>query len=339
MKKIIAVEKFLAEYPLTEKIKKQVEKDRWEIKQILSGKDQRKILIIGPCSAWPAEAVWEYAQKLKQIEKKVSDKIKIVLRFYTQKPRTAKGWTGPIFQPNPFGQADIELGLRYVRQTTLKILEIGLPLADEILFLESGEYLNDLYSYVALGARSSEDQAHRVYASNLPMAVGVKNPTSGNLEIAKNSVLAVNSQHSFLKNCQAGFCQIDSEGNEFGHLILRGGENGPNYQKKYLIESWEKLKNLVKNPAVVIDLNHNNSGKNPQLQPQILTEILTDLENEKELKNFVKGFMAESFLQSGNQNLEQVGAENYDKNGLSITDACLGWEESEKMILDLWEKL
>jgi 3-deoxy-7-phosphoheptulonate synthase len=205
------------------------------------------------------------------------------MRVYSQKPRTALGWSGPLFQPDPFQPANVEEGIFYVRKMMLKVLEIGLPIADEALFLESGPYLNDLYSYVALGARSSEDHNHRVYASALDFSVGVKNPSSGDLVIAKNSVLAVNSTHSFLSICGDEFCQIDSGGNKFGHLILRGGSSGPNYQKEFIFQTYNDLKNLVGNPALIIDLNHNNSGKVAEKQPEIMKEIIESIKNNSEL--------------------------------------------------------
>jgi len=316
-----------------------IEKDREEIKNIIAGKNDRKILIIGPCSAWPEKAVLEYAKKLQEISEVVKDKIKIVMRVYSQKPRTAKGWSGPLFQPNPFEEADVQAGLEYVRRMMIEVLEIGLPIADEALFLESGEFLNDIYSYVALGARSAEDHSHRVYASALDFAVGVKNPSSGDLEIAKNSVWAVNSSHTFLGNCGDGFCQKDSSGNKFGHLVLRGGSAGPNYNIESIEKSWKSLENLVENPAVVIDLNHNNSGKKPEKQPEILKEVMEKISEKKELKNFVKGFMVESFLKEGNQNLDTLEKSTCDMDGLSVTDGCLGWEKTEKMILDFYKIL
>jgi 3-deoxy-7-phosphoheptulonate synthase len=205
----------------------------------------------------------------------------------------------------------------------INILEIGLPIADEALFLESGEYLNDMYSYVALGARSSEDHAHRVYASNLGFAVGVKNPSSGDLDIARNSVFSVNSEHTFLKNCGEDLCQVDSKGNKFGHLILRGGTNGPNFSKKFIEESIEKI-SCIENPALIIDLNHNNSGKKSEIQPEILKKIIEENWEIKENKSFIKGFMVESFLKNGCQNITNLTENSCDFDGLSITDSCLG---------------
>lgn len=261
------------------------------------------------------------------------------MRVYSQKPRTALGWSGPLFQPNPFEKADVEAGILYVRKMMLDILEIGLPIADEALFLESSPYLNDLYSYVALGARSSEDHNHRVYASALDFPVGVKNPSSGNLEVAKNSVLAVNSAHSFLSLCGDDFCQIDSRGNDFGHLILRGGAGGPNYDEKTVRKSLEKISPLVKNPAIIIDLNHANSGKRAEKQPEILKEIMNYLEKDEKLNEKVKGFMVESFLKGGAQNINSLDEKSCDMSGLSITDPCLSFTESEKMIEWLYKKL
>ncbi len=328
------LKKIVEELKLPIDAKEKISQHRLEIQNILKGVDKRKIMIVGPCSAWPVEAVLDYAKKLKKLTEEVEEKVKIIMRVYSQKPRTVLGWSGILFQPDPFKKADVYEGVVTTRKMMLKIIELGLPIADEALFIESGKFLNDLYSYVALGARSSEDHEHRTYASNLPLAVGVKNPTSGDLEIAINSVLACQARHSFLYDNQ----QVNSSGNDFAHLILRGGKKGPNYNLDSLKTVLEKFQqNKVKNPTVIIDLNHGNSGKKSDLQPKIMAEVLKNISNKNELKDLVKGFMMESFLQSGKQDPKTITRESCNYEGLSITDDCLGWEKTEKAIGKLAE--
>ena len=317
--------------PLSATLHAQVQKHRQELFDIFEGKDERKIMIVGPCSAWPNKAVLEYAKQLQETAKKVDDKIIVVLRVYTQKPRTTVGWTGPANQPDPFKNPNLKEGIYYCREMMLEALELGFPLADEALFTHNEGYFSDLLSWVAIGARSSEDQEHRIYASMIEHPVGIKHPTSGNLTVGINSVLAAQSPHTFLLHRQ----QVKTSGNPHAHLVLRGGNGEPNYGE--VNKSIELLKrNNIKHPSIILDLSHENSidpttgKKDPLRQPIVMQELLA-----KGLAPELKGFMMESFIKTGNQK----ASEGMDLNGLSITDACLGIEETKEAILSLYKIL
>ena len=225
IKKLPPIEEFLQKLPLSESGFAKIAKDTEEVKNILEGKDKRMLVIIGPCSAWPREAVLEYARRMKELEPKVKDNLKIVMRTYIQKPRTTKGWTGPINQPDPCLPADIEAGMKYCREMMIKIIELGLPIADEALFTHGARGFLELLSWVAIGARSTEDQEHRIFASAVDCAVGMKNPTSGSLEIAVNSLIAAQHPHVAVFDGT----EVETHGNKYAHLVLRGGEKEPNY--------------------------------------------------------------------------------------------------------------
>ncbi len=321
--------------PLSDTMKSRVEKDRQEIYNILKGKDQRKLLIIGPCSAWPNTAVIEYAKKLKPLADRLSDKLKIVLRIYTQKPRTTIGWTGPLSQPDPYAKPDIEKGIFYCRKMMLDIINIGLPIADEALFTHNDGYFVDLITWIAIGARSSEDQEHRIFASMIPHPTGIKNPTSGNIPIAINSIIAAQHPHVFALHGR----QVQTSGNPYSHLILRGGSSKPNYSLEHIQKSADLMnKKNITNPGIIIDLSHDNSvdpetgKKDPLRQPLILNEIMDSISNNRNLTQMIKGFMVESFLHDGNQNLKNAKSIKEIKAGLSVTDGCLGWEKTKSMI-------
>lgn len=328
--------------PLSEKLRKQIETDRQEIMDILSGKDDRKILIIGPCSAWPSEAVLEYAQKLKPLAEKVSDKLKIVLRVYVQKPRTTVGWVGPVNQVNPYELPNIGEGIFYCREMMLKVLELGFPIADEAVYTHKKGYLTDLYSYLAIGARSTEDQEHRIFASLMDHPVGMKNPTSGDISIGVNSVIAAQFSHVFVIDGQ----QIKTSGNEGAHLILRGGNGKGNCDQINLIKAHDLLEaKKVKNPSLLVDISHDNSiesetgKKDPLLQSDILKQVLMDMKKDIKIAQTVKGFMCESFLKNGSQNLNKFEKIEDLEYGKSITDGCIGFEKTEKLVLDLANNL
>ncbi len=328
---------------VTEDILKLVEKDRKEICDIIEGKDKRKILILGPCSAWPNLAVIEYANKIKPIAELVKDKIKIILRVYTQKPRTTLGWTGPANQPDPFSISDLEKGIIYSRNLMIEILKIGLPIADEALFTHNEGYYDDLLSWIAIGARSSEDQEHRIFASMINHPVGMKNPTSGDLDIAINSVIAAQHSHVFLLNQK----QIRTLGNAHAHLVLRGGNGKSNIFYDDLNKAKDKLfEAKVQNPSIIIDCSHDNSidpstgKKDPLFQPEVLLRVMEHINDNKELKKIIKGFMIESFLKTGNQNLKIAkNLNDLDLTGLSVTDACIGINETKELIEQLYEEL
>lgn len=336
IKKIPDSDSIINAYPLSPEGIRQVEKDQEEIKNILSGKDHRLIVIVGPCSAWPAAAVLEYAKKLKVLNQEVSDSLKLVLRTYIQKPRTAKGWTGPVNQPDPFAEPDIERGIAYARNLMVRVIELGLPIADEALFTHNARGFIELLSWVAIGARSTEDQEHRIFASAVECAVGMKNPTSGDLEIGVNSIIAAQHPHTAVFN---GY-QVETPGNMFAHLVLRGGVDGPNYNPDSLKKAKTLLeKNSIVHPSIIIDASHDNcklqGKKDPLLQPDIVTEVMKTLEENPDLRAVVKGFMMESFLKSGCQKIDSKTPETVDMEGLSITDPCIGWQETEQCIRQL----
>jgi 3-deoxy-7-phosphoheptulonate synthase len=328
----------LDKLPLKPKFQAQVKKDQDEIKAILNGEDDRKIMIIGPCSAWPEDAVLDFAEQLKPTVDKVSDKLKIVLRTYLQKPRTTIGWLGPLNQADPFAEADLEAGTFYCREMMIKAVEMGYALADEALFTHNDSYFVDLLSWIAIGARSAEDQEHRIFASMIEHPVGLKNPTSGDLKIAVNSVIAAQHPHVFAFQGQ----QIKTDGNSFAHLILRGGNGKPNHDEATLKEATDILiaKN-IENPAIIVDLSHDNSidpntgKKDPSLQGDVLNEVLTSMKNNANLNKSVKGFMAESFIMNGKQDATAVSNASELNYGQSITDGCLGIEETKALLEEL----
>jgi len=332
----------LAKYPLSVGAMQDVKYHQQEIKDILSGKDDRKLLIIGPCSAWRDEAVLEYARKLKPLADKVQDQIKVVMRVYIQKPRTTIGWLGPINQPDPFVKADLTAGIEYCRQMMVAIAELGLPIADEALFTHNDSYFVDLISWIAIGARSTEDQEHRIFASMIPHPVGMKNPTSGEIKKGVNSIVAAQYSHVFSFHGD----QIKTHGNPFAHLILRGGNGQANCDHASLKEAIGHLQAAkVKNPSIIVDISHDNSlckidkTKKPECQPEILLQVLNDMHSNPEIMQYVKGFMVESFLKAGKQNLKHVNDLSDLEYGQSITDGCLGWAETEAMVLELAQKL
>jgi 3-deoxy-7-phosphoheptulonate synthase len=336
LKKLPRVEKIIQLYPLSDQGHQKIMHDRREIKDILTGRDHRLLMIIGPCSAWPKDAVLEYAERLLKLNERVKQFLKIVMRVYIQKPRTTKGWTGPLNQPDPYAEPNIEAGMHYVRDMMVKIVELGLPIADECLFTHNSRGFLELVSWFAIGARSSEDHEHRIFASAVDCPVGMKNPTHGSLEVSINSIVA--AQHSHIA-AMHGY-EIQTPGNPYAHLVLRGSNKIPNYSRAYL-ESVKQYMSAhqIKNPAVVIDVSHDNclvNGKKAhRAQATTIFEIMQYLKMFPELRQLMKGFMVESYLKEGNQKLEACNATTIDLNGLSITDPCLNWEQTENLLLAL----
>lgn len=324
-------------YPVTSEMKKLKEKRDLEIKNILSGKSDKFLLIIGPCSADCEESVLDYIKRLAKIQKKVSDKIFIIPRVYTNKPRTTgTGYKGMLHQPNILEKENMKNGLEAIRKLHINVVkETGLTCADEMLYPENYEYLSDILSYVAIGARSVEDQQHRMTASGFDMPAGMKNPTSGDISVMLNSILAAQSSHKFIYR---GW-EVETSGNNYAHAILRGyvnnqGNASPNYHYEDLVKlNDEYMKKGLTNPSVIIDTNHSNSGKKYEEQVRISKEILNSRNKSNNIKKLVKGLMIESYIEDGACNIQ-------DKiYGKSITDPCLGWEKTEKLILDLSEML
>ena len=308
-----------------------------ELKAILSGRDRRFLLIIGPCSADRQDAVLDYISRLRTVQEKVADKIYIVPRIYTNKPRTTgDGYKGMLHQPDPQEHSDMLRGLMSIRELHLKTLaETGFTCADEMLYPENHAYLDDLLGYVAVGARSVEDQQHRLTASGLNVPVGMKNPTSGDYTVMLNAIMAAQHSHTFVYR---GW-EATSQGNPYAHAILRGyvnkhGQSQPNYHYEELIRLQQLYaQKELQNMAVIIDCNHNNSGKQYLEQIRITREVLHSRRNNAELETMVKGIMIESYLEDGCQ---KIGEGVYGK---SITDPCLGWEKIEKLILEMADTL
>lgn len=332
VKKIPTGDELISKIPLSQTAMDSILRNRQEIQDIIMGKDKRKMMIVGPCSAWPKEAVFDYAKRLLDLNEEVKDKLKLVMRVYIQKPRTIKGWTGPVNQPDPLLPPDIEAGIYYARDTMVRVAEMGLPIADEALFTHNARGFLELLSWVAIGARSSEDQEHRIFASSIDFPVGIKNPTSGSIKIGVNGVIAAQHTHFAVFD---GY-EVETSGNDFAHLVLRGGSSGANYSEKYLWEAAQCLKDArAKNPAVIVDVSHDNciinGKKNYKAQSEIILNVVETLQQKPELANLVKGFMLESFIKEGRQDAKP--GEAIDMSGLSITDACLGWDETKELIL------
>ncbi len=322
---------------LAKKEKSLVLKHRKELKKIIKSEDDRFIIVVGPCSAWPKEAVFEYAKQLKRISDLVSDKLKIVLRVYTQKPRTKVGWAGVLVQPDPFKKPDIKKGIEYISDLDKKLIELDLPLCDEFLFTHKSKWVLDFLSMAVLGARSAEDQEHRAFASMLDLLCGIKNPTSGLIEIGINGVVSAQNEHSFYFD---GY-QIDTSGNEFAFLILRGGYLGSNYKEKDIKKAIKTMKSEgVKNPSIFVDLSHDNSifkgKKDFKRQEHVANYLIRVLKKDKELKKFLKGVFIESFLYEGNQ---KPKSKDDVKFGVSITDACIDIKTTEKIIMNIYSSI
>ncbi len=325
------------EFPLTERMEK-VKAERDEaVREVFDGRSDKFILVIGPCSADHSEPVLEYISRLRKISEQVSDKIIIIPRIYTNKPRTTgQGYKGMLHQPDPEAKPDMYKGIVAIRELHLAALrDYDFTCADEMLYPENYRYLSDLLSYVAIGARSVENQQHRLTASGIDIPVGMKNPTGGDLSVMMNSIVASQSSHTFLYR---GW-EVTSDGNPYSHAILRGyvdyaGRNVSNYHYEDLLrveELYEKLN--LKNPSIIVDTNHNNSGKKYLEQIRIAKDIVHSRNQNPDIKRLVKGLMIESYLEDGAQS---AGEHIFGK---SITDPCLGWEKTEQLILDIADKL
>ena len=324
-------------YPLSDELSSVIESRTAELKAIFEGESDKMALIIGPCSADNEDSVLDYVSRLVPVQEKVADKLLIVPRVYTHKARTTgDGYKGLVHQPDPNAQPDLFKGIIAMREMHMRVVkETGFVSADELLYPEHYKYVDDLLGYVAVGARSVENQQHRLTASAVGCPVGMKNPTSGDLTVMMNAIAAAQRQHDFIYRGWEG----RSAGNPHAHAILRGyvnrqGVTHPNYHYEtlqYLASLFAKWN--PQNPAVIVDCNHSNSGKNPFEQPRIMKEVLHSCRYDSDLKRLVKGFMVESYIEDGNQ---PVDGGVYGK---SITDACLGWEKSERFIYEFAELL
>ena len=321
------------QYPLTAELAQVKARRDKEIADVFTGKSGKMVLIIGPCSADREDAVLEYCERLAKLQEAVSDKLVLIPRVYTNKPRTTgDGYKGLLHQPDPRKTSDMLEGVIAIRRLHTNVLaNTGLPTADEMLYPDNYRYLSDLLSYVAVGARSVENQEHRLTSSGIDIPVGMKNPTSGDISVMLNSIMAAQHPHTFIYR---GW-EVDTSGNPLAHAILRGyvnkhGESMPNYH----FEELERLYNAytakgLQNMALIVDANHANSGKKYQEQPRICKEVLHSCRHSGEIKSMVKGFMIESYLEPGCQ---KIGDGVYGK---SITDPCLGWEETVRLVQDI----
>ncbi len=325
-------------YPLPEEGRMVKAENDKRVREVLGGETDKILLIIGPCSADREDAVLDYIGRLRKVQEKVEEKIVIIPRIYTNKPRTTgEGYKGMLHQPNPLASPDMFKGLFAIRHLHLKaIMETGFSCADEMLYPENHMFLSDLLSYVAVGARSVENQQHRLVASGLDIPVGMKNPTGGDISVMINSIKAAQGGHMFIyRNWE-----VESSGNPYAHAILRGyvdnhGTSHSNYHYEDLIhlsETFTENPGIV-NPGVIVDCNHSNSGKKYLEQGRIAKEIIHSMDHNDAIRSMVKGLMIESYIEDGAQ---KNGETVYGK---SITDPCLGWEKTERLILELADRL
>lgn len=335
VKKAMTPDELIKQYPLRDDLAQLKKQRDLEIKKVFTGESDKFLMIIGPCSADNEDAVCDYINRLAKVQEKVAEKIIIIPRIYTNKPRTTgEGYKGMVHQPDPEKAPDLFEGLIAIRKMHLRsIEETHLFAADEMLYPENWPYLSDILSYVAVGARSVEDQQHRLTISGLDIPCGMKNPTSGDFSVMMNSCIAAQGKHTFLYR---GW-EVKSDGNPLAHTILRGavnkhGQSISNYHYEDLIRllgMYDKLD--LENPAAIIDANHANSNKQYDQQPRIIEEILHNRRISNDIRNLVKGVMVESYIEPGNQKISE------HVYGKSITDPCLGWDETEKLILRVAE--
>ncbi|AWL28717.1 3-deoxy-7-phosphoheptulonate synthase [Acinetobacter defluvii] len=310
------------QFPLSHSFAMQIAEHRQTIQNILAGKDQRLLVITGPCSLHDPISAIEYAQKLKHLQSLVSDQIFLVMRTYIEKPRTTIGWKGYMYDPDLDGSSHLQLGLEKSRELFLNIIEMGLPIASEILSPMATAYFDDLLAWGAIGARTSESQIHREISSHMPFAIGFKNGTDGSIQIALDAIQSATHSHQFMGMGQHGLpCVLESTGNRLAHLILRGSNSGSNYDLNAIKAIRERHQGAL--PALVIDCSHGNSAKNPFQQPEVLIQII-----QERHETHVRGVMLESHLVDGQQKISDNLV-----YGQSITDGCLGWSKTQDLLL------
>ena len=330
IKKLPTPEEIRNQYPIDAEIQAVKDARDKELRDVFTGKSDKFLAIIGPCSADNEDAVLDYLTRLRNVQEKIADKVLIVPRVYTNKPRTTgEGYKGMVHQPDPEKQPNLLAGLVAIRKMHIHAIRTsGMTCADEMLYPENYRYLSDLLSYVAVGARSVEDQQHRLTVSGMEVPAGMKNPTSGDFSVMLNSCIAAQSSHTFLYRGH----EVTTDGNPLAHTILRGavnkhGQNIPNYHYEDLERLHEKYSLLnLHNPACIVDANHSNSGKKHYEQPRIVDEVLHSRLVNPAIAELVKGVMVESYLLPGSQKV------NEHEYGKSITDPCLGWDETERLI-------
>lgn len=319
--------------PVSEQAQKTVLSARKAIEDIIDGRDKRKIVVVGPCSIHDLQAAMEYAKKLNELRKKVEDKLVIVMRTYFEKPRTTVGWKGFIYDPFLDDSYSLKEGVVLARKLLVEINEMGLPTGTEVLGPIVIQYYSDLISWSAIGARTTESQTHRELASGLSMPVGFKNGTEGNLDIAVNAIVSAQSEHNFLGMDEDGRVSVVSTaGNPYGHVILRGGKNGPNYDEKSVEEAVVFCEKNEVCSRLVVDCSHANSEKNFKNQAKVWEEAFRQIRggNEK-----IIGLMLESNLSEGSQKI--AGGWGELQYGVSVTDSCIGWEQTEKLLMDAFD--
>lgn len=325
------------EYPLSDKLKNIKEKRDEMIKDVFAGKSDKFLVIVGPCSADNEDAVCEYVNRLARVNEEVEDRLILIPRIYTNKPRTTgEGYKGMLHQPDPEKAPDLYAGILSIRKTHLRAMEeTGLTAADEMLYPENRSYLDDILSYEAIGARSVENQQHRLTASGMDIPVGMKNPTSGDLAVMLNSIVAAQKGHRYIYRGM----DVSTSGNPYAHAILRGGVDKygiciPNYHYEDCIRLYDLYqKKDLKNPAIIVDANHSNSNKKFKEQIRITSEVLHSRRYNPALKDMIKGVMIESYLEEGRQDIC-----DHMTYGKSITDPCLGWDDTRDLILKIAEE-
>ncbi len=332
---IIHPDQLKREYPLSQKAVDTVLHGQQTVKNILDGTDPRRFVVVGPCSIHDIKAAREYAEKLKQLADKVQDTLFLVMRVYFEKPRTNFGWQGLVNDPHLNGSCDIETGLRQARRLLLDIAEIGLPTAGEALDLVTPQYVQDLFSWTAIGARTTESQTHRKMASGFSSTVGFKNGTNGDLDVAINAMRAAAHENNFVSINSAGrVAVVRTKGNPYTHVVLRGGNSGPNYDAKHIAQCERHLEHLDLPKSIMVDCSHANSLKDPAKQLIVMDDVTQQILAGN---TSIKGIMIESNLNGGNQSIPK----NLDdlEYGVSVTDACIDWNHTENSILAMHEHL
>ncbi len=332
---LVSPSQLQAEQPITKKAAKTIEEGRAAVRNIIDHKDHRLIVVVGPCSIHDPKAAMDYANRLNALSEKVSDTLLIVMRVYFEKPRTTVGWKGLINDPEMNDSFKIQDGLHIGRKLLLDVAELGLPTATEALDPISPQYLQELISWSAIGARTTESQTHREMASGLSCAVGFKNGTDGGLTVAINALQSVSSSHRFLGiNKEGSVSIVHTKGNAYGHIVLRGGNSKPNYDSVSVALCEKELEKVGITPNIMVDCSHANSNKSHELQPLVMDNVTNQIiEGNKS----IMGMMIESNIGAGNQ---KIPADLNDlQYGVSVTDACVDWETTEKMLLSTAEKL
>lgn len=351
--KLIGPADLAEQVPITEAAQQTVIAAREEVKAVLEGRDPRLLVVIGPCSIHDVDAAYDYAERLAKLRDELKDRLCIVMRVYFEKPRTTLGWKGLINDPHLDGSFDMDQGIRLARQVLMRVNELGLPAGTEFLEPITPQYIADLVTWAAIGARTTESQTHRQMASGLSMPVGYKNGTDGSLQIAIDAMLSAQSGHHFLGIDDHGStCVVSTKGNPWGHAILRGGGGVPNYSAENVADAARRLGDAGLNPGVMIDCSHANSEKQHARQEVVFNSLIDQrvarakgaaAAGAGQTRPFITGTMIESNLLEGNQKLPSVkvgdDVRSQLKRGVSITDACIGWEKTEEMLRAGYERL